>query len=336
MITDLIEQLIGFNDLTESEAQTVMEEIMTGQSTDAQIAAFVTALRMKGETPDELVGFARVMRQKAAPLWRDEAPEVVDTCGTGGDRSGTFNISTAAAFVAAGAGALVAKHGNRSVSSRCGSADVMEALGVDIQMSASKLRQAIQEIGIGFLFAPSFHSSMKHAMTARSQIKVRTIFNILGPLSNPAAATYQVIGVSSENLLDLMAKAVAKLGVQHAFIVHGNDGIDEISISAPTTLVEVSRSTIHRSSVRPEDFGLQLAEIEAIKGGNAMDNARMVEEVLAGAKSARRDVVVMNAAAAITAAGISPDLRSGVHRAVASLDSGAALDKLQALRAISS
>ena len=336
MITDVIEQLIGFKDLTEDEARSVMEEIMAGQSTDAQVAAFLTALRMKGETADEMVGLARVMRQKAASLWEGEGPEVVDTCGTGGDRSGTFNISTAAAFVAAGAGALVAKHGNRSVSSRCGSADVMEALGVNIQMPAVKLRQAILEVGIGFLFAPSFHSSMQHVMPARSQMKVRTVFNILGPLSNPAAAAYQVIGVSTESLLDLMAEAVARLGARHAFIVHGSDGIDEISISAPTTLVEVSGSTTRRFSVRPEDFGLQPAGIEAIKGGDAAENARIVEEVLAGAKSPRRDVVLMNAAAAITAAGISSDLQAGVERAEASLDSGAALERLQGLRAMSS
>ncbi len=336
MITDFIEQLIGSKDLTEDEARSVMEEIMTGQSTDAQIAAFLTALRMKGETADELVGFARVMRQKAAPLWEDDGPEVVDTCGTGGDRSGTFNISTAAAFVAAGAGALVAKHGNRSVSGRCGSADVMEALGVDIQMPALKLRQAIRDIGIGFLFAPSFHSSMKHVMPARSQMKVRTVFNILGPLSNPAAAAYQVIGVSSEGLLDLMAGAVARLGLRHVFVVHGSDGIDEISISAPTTLVEVSGGTTRRFSVTPEDFGLRSADIGAIKGGDAAENARIVEEVLAGSESPRRDVVVMNAAAAITAAGISSDLKSGVQRAVDSLDSGAALERLQGLRAMSS
>ncbi len=336
MITDAIEQLIGFKDLTEDDARSVMEEIMTGHSTDAQIAAFLTALRMKGETPDELVGFARVMRQKAAPLWDDEGLEVVDTCGTGGDRSGTFNISTAAAFVAAGAGALVAKHGNRSVSSRCGSADVMEALGVDIQMPALKLRQAIREIGIGFLFAPSFHSSMKHVMPARSQMKVRTVFNILGPLSNPAAAAYQVIGVSSESLLDLMSLAVARLGLRHVFVVHGSDGIDEISISAPTTLIEVSGGATRRFSVQPEDFGLQSADIASIKGGDAAENARMVEEVLTGGKGPRRDVVVMNAAAAITAAGISSDLKSGVQRAVESLDSGTALEKLQSLRAMSS
>lgn len=336
MITDVIEQLIGLKDLSESEACSVMEEIMTGNSTEAQIAGFLTALRMKGETADELVGFAQVMRQRASTLWTDTTPMVLDTCGTGGDQSGTFNISTAAAFVAAGAGALVAKHGNRSVSSQSGSADVMEALGINIQMPVATLRKAIQNIGIGFLFAPKFHSSMKCVMPTRSQLKIRTVFNILGPLSNPASAAYQVIGVSSENLLDLMAEAIGRLGVAHAFIVHGSEGIDEISISHPTTLVEVKGGATHRFTIQPKDFGIESSDMDAIKGGDANVNARIIEEVLMGVRNSRRDIVVLNAAAAITAAGLSSDLKSGAELAASSLDSGKALEKLQELRALSS
>src|SRR5436190_20717520 len=219
MITDLIQKMIDRIDLTEQEARGVMEEIMAGLATDAQIAGFLTALRMKGENAQELIGFARVMREKAEPLWDGEIPPILDTAGTGGDRSGTFNISTAAAFVAAGAGVRVAKHGNRSASSRCGSADVMEALGVDIQMPLQRLQTAIKEVGIGFLFAQRFHTAMKHVMPARTQLKVRTVFNILGPLASPAAACFHVAGVSSPEIMECMATAIQGLGIKHAFVV---------------------------------------------------------------------------------------------------------------------
>src|SRR5262245_64088692 len=235
MITDLIQKMIDRVDLSEQEARVAMEEIMTGQSTDAQIGAFLTALRMKGETAQELIGFARVMREKAEPLWNGEAKPVLDTAGTGGDRSGTFNISTAAAFVAAGAGVHVAKHGNRSASSLCGSADVMEALGVDIQMPIDRLRRAINEVGIGFLFAQRFHTSMKYVMPARAQLRLRTVFNILGPLTNPAAACFHAVGASTPEIMERIAKAHQGLGFKHALVVHGDNVLDEVSVPSRTT-----------------------------------------------------------------------------------------------------
>ena len=335
MITDVIQKLSEGADLAEDEACRVMEEIMTGQSTHAQIAAFLMALRMKGETVDELVGFARVMREKATPIWNGVPPETLDTAGTGGDRSGTFNISTAAAFVAAGAGARVAKHGNRSVSSRSGSADVMEALGIDIQMPPEKIRRALEEIGMGFLFAQAFHRSMKHVAPVRSEIKVRTVFNILGPLANPASACFQVIGVNSEKLLELMATAAGRLGVRRVFVVHGTDGLDEISVSSPTEIVECNEGTLNRFVLRPEDLGVAPSPLEAIQGGDAAANAGIVRRVLEGAKGPHRDAVLLNAAAAILAAGLAKDLKEGFKVGAEAIDSGAALGKLEALRTLS-
>ncbi len=335
MITGIIQKLIENRDLTEAEARAAMEELMTGRATDAQIGAFLTALRMKGETQDEVVGFARVMREKATPLWNGEPLEVLDTCGTGGDGSGSFNISTAAAFVAAGAGARVAKHGNRAASSQCGSADVLESLGVNIQMSPAELRHVLDKVGIGFLFAPGFHASMKYVMPARKQLKVQTVFNILGPLANPAGATFQVIGVYSEALLDLMAGAVARLGVRHGFVVHGRDGVDEITLSAPTDVVEVTNGETRRFSVEPEDFGIERAGSDALKGGDRATNARIIQGVLSGEAGPRRNVVLINAAAAIAATGLAGDLRGGFRLAVQSIDSGAARQKLDQLKAFS-
>lgn len=335
MITDVIQKLTEGADLAEDEACRVMEEIMTGQSTHAQIAAFLMALRMKGETVDEVVGFARVMREKATPIWNGVPPETLDTAGTGGDRSGTFNISTAAAFVAAGAGARVAKHGNRSVSSRSGSADVMEALGIDIQMPPEKIRRALEEIGMGFLFAQAFHRSMKHVAPVRSEIKVRTVFNILGPLANPASACFQVIGVNSEKLLELMATAAGRLGVRRVFVVHGTDGLDEISVSSPTEIVECNEGTLNRFVLRPEDLGVAPSPLEAIQGGDAAANAGIVRRVLEGAKGPHRDAVLLNAAAAILAAGLTKDLKEGFKVGAEAIDSGAALAKLEALRTLS-
>jgi len=264
-MSGILGKLIDRTDLTEAEAREVMEEIMTGQWSDARIAGFLIALHMKGETADELVGFARVMREKAQPLWEDEEPlDVLDTCGTGGDHSGTFNISTAAAFVAAGAGAVVAKHGNRAASSRSGSADVLEALGVDIQMPPEKLRRALREIGIAFLFAPAFHSAMRFVMPARRELGVRTVFNILGPLASPAGARYQVIGVSSGSVLGKMAASIERLGVDRAFVVHGQDGIDEISLSAPTDVIEVAEGRRRSFTIRPEALGLRPSDRQAL------------------------------------------------------------------------
>src|SRR5262245_46589670 len=332
MITDIIQKLVERTDLTEQEARAVMEEIMTGQATDAQIGGFLTALRMKGETSTELIGFARVMRERAEPLWDGEVPSVLDTAGTGGDGAGTFNISTAAAFVAAGAGIKVAKHGNRSASSRCGSADVMEALGLDIQMPIDRLRRAISQVGIGFLFAPRFHSSMKHVVPARSQLKIRTVFNMLGPLANPAAARYQIAGVSSMGIVEVIANALQGLGVDYAFVVHSADGMDEISISAPTYVVELRKGDMRRFSITPEDFGIKPSPIASILGGDAKTNAAIIEDVLKGERGPRRDVVLINSAAAIVAGGVAPNLKEGIRAAEDSIDGGAALRKLNELR----
>src|SRR5262245_18725456 len=332
MITDFIEKMIDRGDLTEQEASTAMEEIMTGQSTDAQIAAFLTALRMKGETAQELIGFARVMREKAEPLWNGEAVQVLDTCGTGGDRTGTFNISTAAAFVAAGAGAHVAKHGNRSASSRCGSVDVMEALGVDIQMPIDRLRRSINEVGIGFSFAQRFHTSMKHVMPVRTQLKVRTVFNILGPLANPAGACFHVVGVSSPEIMELMANALQGLGVKHAFVVHGANGLDEVSISSRTYVVEILGAEIRQFMMTAEDFGIPSARIDEILGGHARENAKIVEDILRGERGPRRDVVLLNTAPALVAAGAVSTWKEGIRLAAESIDSGSALRKLEELR----
>src|SRR5215475_5611680 len=272
MITDLIQKMIERVDLTEQEARGVMDEIMSGQATDAQIAGFLTALRMKGETARELIGFASVMRDKAERLWDGDPLPVLDTAGTGGDRSGTFNISTASAFVAAGAGVRVAKHGNRSASSRCGSADVMEALGIDIQMPLQRLQRAIKNVGIGFLFAQRFHTSMKYVMPARGQLKVRTVFNILGPLANPANACFQVVGVSSPEIMELVGNALQGLGLRHAFVVHGANGMDEVSISSRTYVVELREGELRQFIMTPEDFGITSAKIDAILGGDAVEN----------------------------------------------------------------
>ncbi|PYS01910.1 MAG: anthranilate phosphoribosyltransferase [Acidobacteria bacterium] len=335
MITDFIQKMIEHVDLTETEARQAMQEIMAGQATDAQIAGFLTALRMKGETAQELVGFAEVMREKAEPLWDGDVPPVLDTAGTGGDRCGTFNISTAAAFVAAAAGVRVAKHGNRSATSRCGSADVMEALGLDIQMPIERLRRAIKDTGIGFLFAQRFHTSMKHVMPARTQLKVRTVFNILGPLANPAGARFQVVGVSSSEIMELMANALDGLNTDHAFVVHGANGMDEVSISSRTYVVEMRHGVVRQFVISPEDFGIACAKIETILGGNASENAKIIESVFAGERGPRRDVVLLNSAPAIVAGGAAKTWKEGLQLAAEAIDSGAALKKLKVLREFS-
>ncbi len=335
MITDFIQKMIERVDLTEAEARQAMEEIMSGQSTDAQIAGFLTALRMKGETSQELVGFAGVMREKAEPLWDGEVLPVLDTAGTGGDRLGTFNISTAAAFVAAAAGVRVAKHGNRSATSRCGSADVMEALGLDIHMPVERLRRAIRDTRIGFLFAQRFHTSMKHVMAARMQLKVRTVFNILGPLANPAGARFQVIGVSAPEIMEMMANALNGLNTDHAFVVHGANGMDEVSISSRTHVVEMRRGEMRQFVISPEDFGMASARIETILGGDAIENARIIESVFGGEPGPRRDVVLLNSAPAIVAGGAAKTWKEGLQLAAEAIDSGAAMKKLKELREFS-
>ena len=335
MITDVIQRLVDRMDLSEAEARSAMEDLMSGQATDAQIAAFLTALRMKGETTAELVAFAQVLREKAEVFWDSDFPAVLDTCGTGGDRSGTFNISTASAFVVAGAGVRVAKHGNRSASSLCGSADVMEALGVNVDMALDRLRKAVQDIGIGFLFAQRFHKSMKHVMPARTQMKLRTVFNIIGPLANPARPRFQVLGVSSPEVMEIVAQALAGLNTERALVVHSEDGLDEISISAPTTVIEVSEFGLRRSVVRPEQFGAEPASIETLRGGDARVNASIIEKVLQGERGPRRDVVLINAAAALVISGLAASPRDGFRIAEKSVDSGSAFQKLELLRELS-
>jgi anthranilate phosphoribosyltransferase len=260
---------------------------------------------------------------------------VLDTCGTGGDRSGTFNISTATALVVSGAGVRVAKHGNRSATSLCGSADVLEALGIDIQMPTEKLRQAVTDLGFGFLFAQRFHTSMKHVMPTRIQLKVRTVFNILGPLANPARPCFQVLGVASADVMEIVAEALVGLKTERAFVVHSTDSLDEISISAPTKVIELTNGTLRHATITPEDFGATRAPMEALRGGDAKTNAGIIESVLTGEKSPRRDVVLINAAAALVAAGAAASLKDGFKAAADSIDRGAAVSKLHSLRELS-
>jgi len=318
-----------------------MTEVLSGQCSDPQIAALLVALHMKGETVEEIVGFAEAIRAAAVPLdlhatsvldasgtGRDA---LVDTCGTGGDASGTFNISTATAFVVAGAGVRVAKHGNRSMTSKCGSADVMEALGVNINLPTNQLATCLAQVGIAFLFAPALHSAMKHVQSTRRALQLRTVFNLLGPLTNPARATCQVVGVYSAELVEKLAEALSMLGLHRALVVHGSDGLDEITITGPTRIGEVRSGQVHTYEVTPEEFCLPRASLEAIAGGDAATNANLIREVLSGKKSPRRDIVLLNAAAALVAAGKSDHLRDAVPQAAQAIDSGAAAAKLQAL-----
>lgn len=335
VIHEALETLAAGGHLDAARAEAVMEYILSGAATDAQIAGLLVALRMKGETVDELVGFARAMRRNARPLFppghRPPSGPIVDTCGTGGDRSGTFNISTAAAFAVAGAGVRVAKHGNRSISSRCGSADVLEALGVDPGHELERAGRAIEEVGIGFLFAPAVHPAMKHAMKARRELRLRTAFNLLGPLTNPAGATAQVAGVFSADFAERLALALGQLGVEGAFVVHGREGLDEISLSGPTFLAELRGGRVRTYEVSPEDFGLPRAPVAALDGGDAQCNAGIIRRVLAGAPGPPRDAVLANASAALVAAGCARDFREGAALAARSIDSGAASARLEAL-----
>ena len=319
--------------LSRQEAETAMEEILSGRAEEDSIVALLAALRTKGETVEELVGFARAMRRHATPIFSDGSrPDelLVDTCGTGGDASGTFNISTAAAFVAAGAGVRVAKHGNRSISSKCGSADVLEALGISLDVPPEGIAASINEIGIGFLFAPAMHTAMRHAMPARRRLG-RTAFNLLGPLTNPAGARAQVVGVFSDKVVEKVALVLAELGVDHAFIVHGAGGLDEISLAGETSVGEVLHDNVRLYEVTPEDFGLERAPLSAISGGDADDNAELIRAIFAGETGPRRDIVVANSAAALVAAGRAADFLEGAQLAAQSIDSGAARKKLEAL-----
>jgi anthranilate phosphoribosyltransferase len=344
MIHEALQKIVAGEALSRVEAEAAMEQILSGCSSDAQIAGLLTALRMKGETVDELVGFATAMRRHAAPIFpgnRSVAIEaLVDTCGTGGDSSGTFNVSTAAAFVVAGAGVHVAKHGNRAISSRCGSADVLERLGVRIDLPPERVARSIEEVGIGFLFAPAVHAATRHAMPARRELRMRTVFNLLGPLTNPAGASAQVVGVYAASLTEIIARALGELGVRRAFVVHGADGIDEISLAGETYISELRDATVRSYTATPEDFGLRRAPLEAVRGGDAERNAEIIHKIL-GRSSVHRDdgphreIVLANSAAALVAAGCATDFLDGVRRAIRSIDSGAARERLAALVAFS-
>ncbi len=317
--------------LTAADAEGAMSVILGGEASTALTAAFLVALRMKGETVEEVLGFARAMRARVYRVDPGPGP-VVDTCGTGGDGQGTFNISSVAALVAAGAGVKVAKHGNRSISSACGSADVFEGLGVGIQASPELMGRAIREIGIGFLFAPLLHPAMKHAQPARLELKMRTVFNLLGPLTNPAGAQAQLVGAPSIAAAELMAKALAALGLERGFVVHGSDGLDEITTTGPTAVFEVSGGEVARREWSPADFGVEPARPEDLGGGDRDANCAIARAILDGAESGpRRDIVVANAAAVLVASGAAAGLREGVERARESIASGAARGKLEQL-----
>ncbi|MBD3239765.1 MAG: anthranilate phosphoribosyltransferase [Chitinivibrionales bacterium] len=330
-IREAIRKAVSGKNLTVDETTEVFTRIMEGEATDAQIAALIVALRLKGETVDEVTGAATAMREKAEPVVPEYTDYLVDTCGTGGDQSNTFNISTAAAFVAAAAGARVAKHGNRSVSSRSGSADVLEALGVNIGISPADMKTCLDEIGICFLFAPALHKAMKFAAGPRKEIGVRTVFNILGPLTNPAGARNQVLGVYSYELTELMGSVLKNLGSERAFVVHGLDPLDEVSLSSETRVTELCDGALKTYTVTPRTFGLEEASLDAIRGGTAEENATIVRGVLEGKPGPCRDIVLLNAGFAIAAAGLAETPAGGIDLAAKAIDSGAAADKLRRL-----
>jgi anthranilate phosphoribosyltransferase len=339
-ISEAVEKLRGHRSLARAEARAVMEQFFSGAVPDHEISAFLLALRNKGETAEELVGFAEVMRARAREGLRAAGVEVeslarggplLDTCGTGGDEKGTFNVSTAAAIVAAAAGARVAKHGNRSISSRCGSADVLEALGVKLDIPVEAIPECLEKVGMVFLFAPRLHPAMKHVMNARRALKTKTVFNLLGPLTNPLAASVQLIGVYDRARTEMMAQALAAVGTRRAFVVASHDGLDEISTSSPTQVSETDGTAVSTRDVTPEDFGLARSSPEDLRGGDAETNARLLRAVLEGQRGPLQDVVLANTSAALVAAGKAPDFRSGVELAAAALDSRKALEKLAAL-----
>jgi anthranilate phosphoribosyltransferase len=334
MLLPFLHKIAAGEDLSASEAQEAMLAILGGSATTPQISAFLMGLRMKGETADELLGFARAMREKTVRIDACVAP-LLDTCGTGGGAGSTFNISTVAAFVVAGAGVHVAKHGNRSFSTQCGSADVLEHLGVEVSQPSERVAQAIREIGIGFLFAPQLHPAMKHAQPARLELKMRTVFNLLGPLTNPAGATRQLIGAPSAHTAELMAKALAGLGSEYAFVVHGagdgTEGLDEVTTTGPTIVFEITGHDVRSFQWTPADFGVEQADIEDLRGGDRARNAEIATEVLKGRHGAPRDIVLVNSAAALMATGLADSPAAAMQRAAESIDSSAAWNKLQKL-----
>jgi len=344
MIKEAIAKVVERQDLAEPEMIEVMNEIMGGEATPAQVGAFITALRMKGETVAEITGAARVMRERATPIRtgrqavdidREEInldrETILDTCGTGGSGTRSFNISTTVAFVVAACDVKVAKHGNRSVSSACGSADVLERLGVNLAVTAEAVERCIEQLGVGFLFAPALHGAMKHAIGPRREIGIRTIFNILGPLTNPAGADRQVLGVYREELVGTLARVLVQLGCRRGFVVHGLDGMDEVTLTGATRVGEIKAGEVALYTVEPEDFGLTRCPLAALQGGGAEENAVIVRAVLAGESGPKRDVVLLNAAFALIAAGVAADVPAGLTLAAAAIDSGRARAKLDGL-----
>jgi anthranilate phosphoribosyltransferase len=335
MIQQLLNRLLDGKGLSRAEARDVMGEIMRGEATPAQIGAFLVALRVKGETPDEIAGCAEAMREHVLAV-RPRRDDLVDTAGTGGDGAHTINISTAAALVAAAAGAGVAKHGNRAVSSACGSADVLEALGFELEQQPERIAQGIDELGFGFLFAPSHHPAMRHAAPVRKELATRTVFNVLGPLTNPAGARAQVVGVYSPQLVRTIAEVLARLGARRAFVVHGAGGIDELSPVGPNLVAEVADGAVHERELDPEqELGLPRCSVEELRGGTPDENAAAIREVFAGADGGRRSAILLNAAGAIAAAGHAADLREGLEVARDAVDSGSAAERLERLIAFS-
>ncbi|AEG59634.1 anthranilate phosphoribosyltransferase [Desulforamulus ruminis] len=330
MIQEAIKRVVGGGHLSESEAREAMDEIMSGRVTPAQIACFLTALHLKGETAAEITGFARTMRAKVTPV-RTRRSGMVDTCGTGGDGAHSFNISTACALVLAGAGIPVAKHGNRSVSSKCGSADVLEALGVTVNLTPEEAGLCLDEVGITFLFAPLLHGAMKYAAGPRKEIGIRTVFNILGPLTNPAEARSQVLGVYCADLAPVLAQVLANLGTQRSFVIHGCGGLDEISLSGEALVYEIKGDQVNRMTLDPLELGLPRAPIASLTGGDAPTNARIIKNILSGAPGPKRDVVVVNAALGLVAGGLAANVSQGVRLAQDVIDSGSALKKLKQL-----
>ncbi len=344
MLHETLIKVEAKTDLSRSEAEAAMEEILSGRATNGQITALLSGLRTKTETLDEIVGFAKAMRRHATPIFPPIHPAakkaLVDTCGTGGDGRGTFNVSTVAAFVVAGAGVRVAKHGNRSISSRCGSADVLEQLGARIDLPPDSVARCIESVGIGFLFAPAMHTATRYAVAARRELKTRSVFNLLGPLTNPAGASAQLVGVYDRGVTELMAQALGELGVHRAFVVHGDDGLDEISISGVTHVAELRDGRVRSLTVTPADFGLRGAPLEEIRGGDARQNAEIVHKILGRSMLYRdhgphREIVLANAAAALVAAGRAENFLEGARVAATSIDSGAARERLDAFVAFS-
>lgn len=330
-LNQIIDGVVRGKSLNTEESGRAMDMIMSGKATDSQIASLLTALRMKGETIEEITGFARVMREKVTSV-KVSREGLVDTCGTGGDQAGTFNISTTAAFVAAGAGLPVAKHGNRSVSSRCGSADVLEALGVNLELSPEQAAQSIEEVGIGFLFAPKLHLAMKYAIGPRKEIGIRTVFNLLGPLTNPAGAKRQVMGVYDPALTEMLAEVLLNLGAEHAMVVHGLEGIDEISVCGLTQISEVKDGKVITYRLDPEEMGVARGSMEQMLGGTPRENAEITLSILQGEKGSRRNVVVLNAAAVLMSGGLVKDFPRGIKLAEKVIDNGNAYQKLEELR----